>query len=79
MLAGSAVESEHRMPDYSADIAALKTAIASGATEVRYTDYSVRFDSLEKMLARLRWLENQQSPASAGAIASVVGFSRGDR
>lgn len=67
------------MPDYSAEITALTSAIASGATEVRYDDYSVRYDSLEKMMARLRWLENQQGTASARPSVSVAGFSRGDR
>jgi hypothetical protein len=67
------------MPDYTAEIAALKAAIASGATQVRYADYSVTYDSLEKMLARVRWLEGQQSGAAARPPAIYAGFSRGDK
>jgi hypothetical protein len=67
------------MPDYTAEIAALKAAIASGATQVRYADYSVTYDSLEKMLARVRWLEGQQSGATARPPAIYAGFSRGDK
>lgn len=67
------------MPDYTAEITALKAAIASGATQVRYTDYSVTYDSLDKMLQRLRWLENQQNGASAAPMKTLAGFDRGDR
>ena len=66
-------------PDYTAEIAALKAAIASGATQVRYDDYSVTYDSLDKMLARLRWLENQQGGTSPRPLAHLGSFSRGDR
>jgi hypothetical protein len=66
------------MPDYTAEIAALKAAIASGATQVRYADYSVTY-SLEKMLARVRWLEGQQSGATPKPPAIYAGFSRGDK
>jgi hypothetical protein len=67
------------MPDYSAEITALKAAIASGATQVRYTDYSVTYDSLDKMLARVRWLEGQQDGATGPIVKHVSGFDRGDR
>jgi hypothetical protein len=67
------------MPDYTAEITALKAAIASGATQVRYADYSVTYDSLEKMLARVRWLEGQQSGATPRPQAIYAGFSRGDK
>ena len=67
------------MPDYTAEIAALKAAIASGATQVRYADYSVTYDSLEKMLARVRWLEGQQSGAAPRPPVIYAGFSRGDK
>jgi hypothetical protein len=64
--------------DYSAEISALKSAIATGATQVRYQDYSVTYDSLDKMLARLRWLEAQQPGAAARPRSGVASFSRGD-
>ena len=67
------------MADFSAEITALKAAIASGATQVRYADYSVTYDSLEKMMTRLRWLESQQGGASARPLAHLASFSRGDR
>lgn len=67
------------MADYTAEITALKAAIATGATEVRYEDYSVRYDSLEKMLARVRWLENQQTGATAAPMKTLASFDRGDR
>ena len=65
--------------DYTAEITALKAAIASGATQVRYDDYSVTYDSLDRMLARLRWLENQQGGAAPRPMAHLASFSRGDR
>jgi hypothetical protein len=67
------------MADYSKEIAALRAAIASGATQVRYDTYSVTYDSLDKMLARLNWLEAQQDGAKAKPMFSLAGFSRGDR
>jgi hypothetical protein len=67
------------VPDYSAEITALKAAIASGATQVRYGDYSVTYDSFDKMVARLRWLESQQSGGGGQVLAHFGGFSRGDR
>ncbi len=67
------------MPDYSAEITALKAAIASGATQVRYEDYSVTYDSLDKMLARLRWLEGQQTGATTLPMKHLASFDRGDR
>jgi hypothetical protein len=66
------------MADYSAEIAAIKAAIATGATEIAYKDYTVRYDSFDKMLARLRWLEGQQDGAAVLPISSVATFSRGD-
>lgn len=66
------------MPDYSAEIAALTAAIATGALEVRYQDRTVRYDSFEKLLARLNWLKGQ-SGATARPVAGYASFSRGDR
>jgi hypothetical protein len=66
------------MADYTAEIAAIKAAIASGATKVDYKDYSATFDSFDKMLARLAWLERQQTGGSSAYVASVASFSRGD-
>lgn len=61
--------------NFTAEIIALKKAIASGATSVSYDGKRVDYDSLEKMLARLRWLEAQQS----GAGRSTAGFATFDR
>jgi hypothetical protein len=66
------------MPDYTAEIAALTAAIASGATELRYTDYTVRYDSFDKMVARLEWLKRQQDGGSSRPKVSLASFSRGD-
>lgn len=66
------------MADYSTQIAGLKAAIASGVTEVNYKDYSAKFDSFEKMLARLRFLEDLQGTGAARAVAGLSQFSRGD-
>jgi hypothetical protein len=67
------------MADYSKEIAALRAAIASGATQVRYDTYSVTYDSLANMMARLNWLEGQQVGATKKPMFSLGGFSRGDR
>ena len=67
------------MSDFTAEITALKAAIASGAPQVRYDDYNVTYDSFEKLLARLRWLENQQGGAAPRPMAHLASFSRGDR
>lgn len=65
------------MADYSAEITALKGAIASGATHVSYDGKTVDYDSFEKMLARLRWLE-EQNGAAPRATAHFASFDRGD-
>lgn len=71
------------MPDYSADIAALKKSIATGATEVRYDDGRVvRFDSLDKLFERVRYLEGLQNagtPTLRPPTAGFAYFDRGDR
>lgn len=68
--------------DFSAEISALKQAIASGATSVSYDGKSVSYDSFDKMLARLAWLEDQQQFGTTGRSrprAGFAGFSRDDR
>lgn len=71
------------MVDYSAEIAALQTSIATGTTEVRYADGRyVRFDSLEKLLERIRYLERLQNAGSQTSRLPTAGFAyfdRGDR
>lgn len=65
--------------DYSAEIEALKIAIASGATRVSYDGRSVDYDSYENLLARLQWLLGQQNGGVAAApSSSFATFSRGD-
>lgn len=71
------------MVDYSADILALRKAIATGATEVRYDDGRVvRFDSLEKLFERIRYLEGLQNAGASNSRLPTAGFAyfdRGDR
>lgn len=68
--------------DFSSEIDALKLAIASGATEVAYDGKRVQYDSFEKLLARLSWLEAQSAQAAGAPItrpvASFASFSRDD-
>lgn len=65
--------------DYSAEIEALKLAIASGANRVSYDGKSVDYDSFEKLLARLNWLEAQaNSGVSTRPSYAFATFDRGD-
>ncbi len=62
--------------DYAAEILAISKAIASGALRVTYDDgKSVEYDNFDNMLARLRWLKNQQSGTTSGG-SSFVTFDR---
>lgn len=63
--------------DYSAELAAIERAIASGTTRVSYGDKSVEYDSFEKLLSRRRWIMNQ----IAGGVATrpTAGFASFDR
>jgi len=45
----------------SADVAKLKKAIASGATEVRYADRTVRYRTLQEMRETLAMIEAEAS------------------
>ena len=65
------------MTDYTAEIASIKTAIASGTTLVRHGDLIVHYDSFDKLLARLNWL-NGQSGTKRPAPIILAGFGRGD-
>jgi hypothetical protein len=64
--------------DFSNEINALKSAIASGAKSVSYDGKSVTYDDLDAMYRRLRWLEAQ---GTGGATrlpkAGLAKFSRG--
>ena len=68
------------MTDYTAEIAALEKAIATGALEVRYEGgRSIRYDTFANMKARLTFLKELQGgsiakPSSAG----FASFDRGD-
>lgn len=64
--------------DFSSEIVALKAAIATGATEVRDGERVVRYDTMEALFARLRWLENQTAGESASNSAGFGAFDRGD-
>lgn len=69
------------MTDYSAEIAALEEAIASGAMRVSYDGKSVDYDSFDKLVQRLAWLKARQTQASTGRPRPRAGFatfSRGD-
>lgn len=71
------------MVDYSVEITKLREAIASGATEVQYDNGNrVRFDSLEKLVERIRYLEDLQTGGSLSSRLPTAGFAyfdRGDR
>jgi hypothetical protein len=69
------------MTDYTAQIAAIEEAIASGTTRVSYGDKSVEYDSFENMMQRLAWLKRQQAQGSGikRPIAGFASFSRGNR
>lgn len=67
------------MADYSTEILALKRAIASGIRTVTHGDNTTTYDTFEKLLARLNWLEAQQSSASRGPLAGYAAFSGGGR
>lgn len=68
------------MTDFTNEIAALRKAIASGATRVSYDGRTVDYDSYEKLLARLRWLEGEQGIGvqAARPSAGFASFDRGD-
>jgi hypothetical protein len=64
---------------YTEEIAALDQAIASGVTEVTYNGRHTKFDTMEMLLARRRWLLAQQ----AGGVQQTpqcgfASFDRGD-
>lgn len=71
------------MTDYSAEIASLEKAIATGATEVRYDGgRSVRYDTFESLKQRRNWLISQQlnpTPTASPRRSAVASFDRGDR
>lgn len=67
--------------DYSAQIAALTQAIASGVTTVSYEGKSTSFRSLQEMIQTVAYLERQQARANGAPrpVAGHAGFSRGYR
>ena len=68
------------MTDYTAEMIALRKAIATGARRVTYDNgRNVEYDSFEKLKARLSFLENLQNPAGAYSRAPTAGFARFDR
>ena len=62
------------MADYSAQIAALKDAIAQGARRVQFrsggTQREIEYHSLKEMRETLEWLEAQQSTKSRLRLAA---------
>jgi hypothetical protein len=65
--------------DYSAEIEAIKLAISTGATKISYDGKSIDYDSFEKLLARLNWLETQQNfGVSTRPSYAFATFDRGD-
>ena len=67
------------MTDYTAEIASIKAAIASGTTLVRHGDLIVHYDTFDKLLARLNWLLGQQNATSRARPIILAGFGRGDK
>jgi hypothetical protein len=59
-----------------ADVDALKAAIATGARSVRYGDKTVEYRSLDEMRQVLRDMQDEVSPATAGARCSYATFSK---
>ena len=57
-----------------ADVDALKSAIGKGAMEVRIGDESIKFDSLNAMLARLRMMEREVAGTSAPSMQHYPSF-----
>lgn len=66
------------MADYSTEIAALKSAIATGIRTITQGDTTTTYDTFEAMMKRLAWLENQNVSAATGAKAGFAAFDRGD-
>lgn len=65
------------MADHTAEIAALKKAIASGVKRVVHNGVDVEYVDFESLIARLNWLEKLDSE-STGAQAGLASFDRGD-
>jgi hypothetical protein len=59
------------------ELDALKAAYASGALEVRYADKTVRYDSADKLLERIRIIEKSLNGRSSGLKALDVTHSKG--
>lgn len=65
--------------DFTNEIDAIKRAIATGARVVVYGGKRIEYDTFDKMLARLNWLETQQAGGvSQRPAAGFASFDRGD-
>jgi hypothetical protein len=66
--------------DFNAEIEALKLAVSSGAMSVEYDGKKVTYGSRVDLLARLRWLQQQQAGGTLPArpSAGFATFDRGD-
>lgn len=69
------------MVDYSAQIAALNAAIASGVTSVSYEGKSASYKSLAEMIQTVSYLQRQQDKANGvkRPVAGFAGFANGYR
>lgn len=67
------------MPWLPSDLEALEAAIKTGVSEVRYADRSVRYQSLEEMLAlRQIMRESIEGGSSGGQVRTTLAtFTKG--
>jgi hypothetical protein len=66
------------IPDYTAEIDAIRYAIGSGATRVSYDGKSVEYDTYKNLLARLAFLERLQFGVAGYSGSRLTTFDRGD-
>lgn len=59
------------------ELDALKAAYASGVLEVRYSDKTVRYDSAENLLSRIRMLEKILNGSGSGLKTIEIVTSKG--
>ena len=65
--------------DYTAQIVALRAAIASGVTTVSYEGKTASYRSLDEMIQAAAYLQRQQDKANGvrRPVAGHAGFGRG--
>lgn len=60
----------------SSDVTTLERAIASGATEVRYKDRTVKYNTIDQMWAALERMRREVN-ATAPSLVHYAKFKRG--